>query len=133
MDEAIRYVLLGDPIPLARARHGNRKTYDIQREVKLVQGIELARQHDGRPFYEGPVIMHITFFLPIPTANSLKRKEAMRNSPHIYKPDLSNLIKFIEDIGTGILYKDDCIIYEIISKKMYDTQPRTEFTILEFQ
>ena len=53
----------------------------------------------------------------------------MQEQPHYSRPDLSNLIKFIEDVATGILYKDDCIIAELVSYKHYDTNPRTEFMI----
>lgn len=48
---------------------------------------------------------------------------------HQYKPDLSNLLKWIEDCATGIIYRDDCIIASICAKKLYAESPRTEFTV----
>jgi Holliday junction resolvase RusA-like endonuclease len=52
---------------------------------------------------------------------------------HIARPDLSNLIKFIEDIAIGILYGDDSIIAEIYARKCYDATPRTEFELIQLE
>ena len=50
---------------------------------------------------------------------------------HVYKPDVSNLLKFIEDTCTGILFHDDCIIASVLACKRYDIEPRTELIITE--
>lgn len=63
----------------------------------------------------------VVFRMPIPKATSNKRKIAMEMKPHIKKPDLSNLIKMIEDRAIGILYKDDNLISEINAKKVYSS------------
>lgn len=127
MNNNHRYILLGSPIPLARARFTNRRVYDSQKHLKLVSAIELERQHGDKPRFTGPLRMTVWFYLPIPKSMSKRKRYNMKKTPHYTRPDLSNLIKFIEDVATGILYKDDCIIAELVSYKQYDTDPRTEF------
>lgn len=120
------YVIKGDPIPLARHRMGAHGAYDIQKKEKLMVGITLASQHDRLPLYEGYLELDITFYLKT-------SKKKPKTGWHNFKPDLSNLVKFVEDVGSGILYVDDSIISSIIAKKMYDENPRTEFTIRELK
>lgn len=124
----IKYTLKGDPIPLARARisSAHKKMWDSQKEKKLICGITLRSQHQSRPLYQGPHLLKVTFFMPIPKT---KRHLELENSPHFFRADLDNLIKWICDIGTGVLYKDDCIIAAINAKKIYGDPPRTEFTL----
>jgi len=121
----LKYVIPGDPVALARARHTGRGTcYDSQKELKCSLGIFINNVHEDRPFYEGPLHLDIVFFMKIP-------KRIRTISPfHLFKPDLSNLIKFYEDIATGILYRDDCLISKITASKIYDKNPRTEFTVV---
>ena len=57
---------------------------------------------------------HITFVLPMPGSWSKAKKEKMNNRYHQQKPDLSNLLKAIEDA----VYKDDSAIADIhVTKK----------------
>ena len=125
------YVIQGNPIPLARARigHGSRKMYDSQHEAKILQGIYLDNQRAGRPIYTGPLHLDVTFYLKMPKLSERKVIER-NNTYHYYRPDLSNLIKFIEDVANEILYKDDAQICVITSRKLYHENPRTEFSLI---
>ena len=120
------YILQGDPTPLARARIGRSRMWDPQKEMKLVHGIYLRNQHAGQPIFEEPLLLKVTFYMPIPPS---RRKKIKDFQPHHYKPDLSNLIKYLEDIGTGILYHDDCLIQACNAVKVYHHNPRTEFEL----
>lgn len=120
------YVIMGDPIALARPRFNKRSVYDSQKNKKLVAGINLRNQHGNAPFLEGALHLDIYFYLKIPMQGKHGRLD---NRYHIYKPDLSNLLKFIEDIGTGIIYHDDSIISSINATKRYSIEPRTEFKL----
>lgn len=126
----MRYIINGDPIPLLRARIGPRRAWDSQKQVKLIWGIELASQHKEQPLYEGPLHLELTCFFRVPDSYSFKKATSTYNKPHTFKPDLSNLLKFVEDVATGILFKDDCTIASISAKKCYDYIARTEFTII---
>lgn len=120
------YILPGDPTPLARPRFGNKTVWDAQKGQKLVNGIGLREQHENVPLFEGALHLDITFYFPVPKVN---RKHHKVGAFHIFKPDLSNLIKYVEDVAVDILYKDDAIIAKITAQKLYAEHPRTEFTI----
>ena len=122
----MKYIIIGDPIALARPRFNVQKVYDGQKHKKLIYGINLKNQHEGKPFYEGNLHLDVKFYLKI--ANK-KKKSVLEDTYHVYRPDLSNLIKFIEDIGTGIIYKDDSLICSVHAIKKYSATPRTEFEI----
>ena len=119
------YTITGDPVALARARHAEHRVYDSQKQLKLVVGLQFVNQHGDKQKFSGPVLLDIKFFMALPQKFPL----SLPGSYHPYRPDLSNLIKWIEDVATGIIYKDDCIIAQINSQKLYDRNPRTEVTI----
>jgi Holliday junction resolvase RusA-like endonuclease len=112
---------------------GGSRPWDSQKKVKLACGIALAEQHAYRPFFEGPLHFDVCFYFPFPQIVSRAKIPLLRGKPHICRPDLSNLLKFVEDIGTGILYSDDCLISSITAKKCYDDKPRTEFSVTQVQ
>ncbi len=122
------YVIKGDPIPLARARHVRNRIYDPQKTLKAIAAIDLAGQHDNLPFLSGPLHLDVTFYMKAPDSISQKRRELLYRNPHIFKPDLDNLVKYVCDISSGVIYQDDCIISSITTKKVYDENARTEFS-----
>jgi Holliday junction resolvase RusA-like endonuclease len=126
------YVIMGNPIPLARARFGKRQIYDAQKHQKFLCGIQIRTQHDEKPFYEGPLSLSVNFFMPLPQMPKLQ-KALIAKHYHDYKPDLSNMLKFIEDVCTGILYKDDASISHVVMAKTYDKEPRVEFSLRELK
>lgn len=126
----MKYVVNGIPIPLCRPRYSQgRRPWDSQREEKVKWGFFVEVQHGDRPFFEGPIHLDIVFYFPISSSMAKRIADSQEEKPHHYRPDLSNLIKFVEDAVAGILYKDDCIIASVVAKKLYDKVPRTEFTI----
>jgi len=130
MSESLLYVIPGDPVPLLRARMAKgRRPWDSQKQIKMHCGLQLTQQHGHRPPFQGALHFDVTFYFPFPQAISKAKLATMAGKLHTYRPDLSNLIKFIEDVATGILFNDDCLIASINAKKCYDHQPRTEFAI----
>lgn len=121
---AKRYIIPYDPIAWARPVPRHSRVWDAQKNLKFSWGIVIAKQHENLPLFKGPLHLDIHFYFKIPK----KKKDSKY---YIAKPDLSNLIKLIEDICTGILYEDDRLIVYITSTKTYDAQPRTEFSIYE--
>ena len=57
----MEYVLKGSPTPLARPRLGKGYVYDSQKNIKLIQGIELSRQHGDMELFDGPLHMDFIF------------------------------------------------------------------------
>lgn len=55
----------------------------------------------------------ITFGLPMPASWSQKKKEAMKDQPHTQRPDISNLLKALEDAIYATSEADDCEIHSL--------------------
>lgn len=125
------YQLYGIPIPLSRPRISHTHLWDPQKEHKLVTGITLERQHILDRLFAGPLLLIVEFFFGFPKKMSQKQRSILQQQPYEKKPDLSNLIKYIEDAATQVLYHDDCIITNIKAVKRYDDEPRTLFIIAE--
>lgn len=58
---------------------------------------------------------HVTFILPMPASWSQKKKAQMNGKPHMQRPDLSNMLKAIEDA----IYQEDSVIYSIKIEKRW--------------
>lgn len=123
------YILTGDPIPLARARHGQRRVYDSQKPVKLIAGISLRNQHEGLPLFTQPLRLDAHFYFKIPMRLSGAKKDKLEGTPYASRPDLDNCIKFILDVSNMVLFEDDACVTCIIAHKLYGAEPRVEFTL----
>lgn len=117
------YVLYGNPVAWARPSPSGGRMWDTQKQIKFQYGAYLRQQHEDLPLLEGPLHLEIKFYFHIPRTTKKRPGEY-----HIFKPDLSNLIKLIEDVGSGILYKDDALISSMRAAKLYDETPRVEFS-----
>ena len=123
------YLIIGDPVPLARARLSNSRFFDSQKAHKLNFGLQIQNQHENLPPFTGPLKIDVAFYFPKTKSISLKRWETLKGKPHVYRPDIDNLLKFVLDASAPILFREDCIIAEANCKKEYGEIARTEFTI----
>lgn len=129
-DQNLFLCIDGIPTPLKRHRScilNNRvHSYDSQKEAKKTALKCVQRQiPDGFQIFDEPLEMLIEFHMPIPQSLSQKKKLQLQEVPHDKKPDLSNLIKFVEDTFNGIIYKDDSQIVNIHASKLYSSEPKT--------
>lgn len=124
---SITFIISGAPIPLARVRVGRHSIYDSQKHQKFVSAMELIHQMGHHKILTGPLIMDVTFFMPL---NKAKRRAG---TPHWIRPDLDNLIKYVCDVCNDAksIYHDDCCIWKITASKVYSDKPRTVFTLTE--
>lgn len=121
------YVVQGKPVPLNRPRMSEYGVYDSQKAVKTRIATELQIQKDENATLCGMLHMHVDFYMPLPKTKS-HRKHLMQQKYHVYKPDLSNLIKMIEDVCVDIrIIEDDSLIASITARKLYGEQPSTKF------
>jgi Holliday junction resolvase RusA-like endonuclease len=70
------------------------------------------------PLVFGPIALEVTFVLPRPK-NHYGRKGLKESAPHwhIIRPDISKLLRAVEDALTGTVWKDDAqIVYQSVSK-----------------
>lgn len=116
------FLIEGCPAPLARARVSGRHVYDSQSELKTYLRIFLTNQMGTDPLITWPVHMFCTFYMGMP-----KSAKNLEGKPHKYRPDLSNLLKMTEDICNDIIIYDDSLISVVTAKKIYSSNPRTEF------
>lgn len=128
--DSFTYIIPGPPVSWCRVapNYAQRKMYDTQKNIKLLIGIELSKQHDMRDVFYGPLHIDWYFYMELPPTLKKKREQWI-GKPHECKPDASNLIKFYEDVCNKIIFKDDCLISTGTWEKVYDDNPRTEFTI----
>lgn len=127
----------GPPTPLKRHRscilNGMVHSYDSQKDFKKTVLKRVLEQvpSDFVPF-NIPIEMLVEFHMPIPESWSKKKRRDYLWTPHSKTPDLSNLIKFFEDVFNGILYRDDSLISKIYATKIYSMEPKTIVCIREY-
>ena len=124
------FTIQGNPISLNRPRFSLGKIYDSQKQEKLLVGLILKSQLISS--LVGNLSMDIKFYFPISRAVSHKKQKELRGTFRGVRPDLSNCIKFYEDVMQNVgIYKDDAQIVEITSQKLYDdgAGPRVEITL----
>ena len=135
----IRLTVLGEPKAQARHRHFQMKgvkhvqTYDPSKS-KIGTFASVVQEYAPTEPLEGAIYLEVNFYMGRPknhygsgkNANGLKA-----SSPewHTGRPDIDNLIKFIQDALNKIYWRDDSIICQIIARKLYSEKPRTEITI----
>jgi len=80
---------------------------------------------------QGPLSLTCQFFMPIPSGTSKTRLAEIQKKviPHVKKPDLDNLIKFVKDCLNELAWRDDSQISYLWGIKRYDSDPRTEIRI----
>ena len=90
-----------------------------------------ARVQLGMRFepWTGPVALAASFYMPIPKRMKCPDPDNVRARMamfHAKKPDMSNILKALEDALNGILWVDDSQIAHANIGKRYSTSPRIE-------
>lgn len=130
------FEISGVPVAKARPRGYKTKQNSIRfyTPVKSQRFENLVRERAEKVFDSplmGPLYMRIFFRLPRPKRLIWKRR-VMPSVPCDKRPDLSNLIKSVEDGLNGIAYLDDAQITRLHVTKVYhagDEGPKTVITI----
>ena len=135
----IRIVIEGEPIPKLThrdRRYGKGKYSSQSREKKRWQEEVNARLAlTGQAFEEllkGPISLRLDFVMQIPLSWSKKKIDALKDGKviwHTVKPDTSNLIKWVEDGLTGIVWEDDKQVVLVHAMKYYGLKASTELWI----
>jgi len=130
-ESRVVYILKGSPIPLSRTRIGRcyYAPYESQKELKLATQITIQNQHGEKPCYKGPLKLEVIFYFHIPK-NHLDIKSG---DPIIKDPTVNDCLRFILNVCNNIIFYDVSTVTEIYCKKIYDTNPRTEFIITELK
>lgn len=127
----------GQPIGKARARttkagfaYTPMKTVNYETLIKELFAIKYP---DFTPI-EGPVRMTLDAWMKMPKA-SKKKTNAMKSGEikPTKKPDLSNILKIVEDSLNFLAYFDDKQIVEVTIEKRYSRRPRIDLIIEEIK
>lgn len=129
-------IIPGPPIAKKRPRFAKRgnfaTTYSEQVTEEGRVYLEIRQQWGARAPIEGPVEVSFLFVFPVPKSASKKARAAMLDGsiPHTKKPDLDNCIKFYKDVANGLIWRDDCQVFNYRgARKIYGEQPRTEIAV----
>lgn len=125
--KSVIFEIPGCPIPWQRPGHYGKKCYDRQKKDKEVMQWHLKMNFTLLQPCSIAIRLVVDYHMIIPKSYSRRRALECVGKPHVYKPDLSNLVKFTEDTFNGILWKDDSIISEILARKFYSYEPKTVF------
>lgn len=90
----------------------------------------LTKQHIKTPS-EHPIMADITFYMPMPTSWSGKKKERFNGAVHRSKPDIDNMVKGCFDSLNKIAWQDDNQVYEVHARKLYSYNPGIGIEIWE--
>ena len=139
----IRFTIPGPAVPQGRPRLTTRgrypHAYDPQesRRYKLLVGMAArsAMIEQGATPLEGPVMLSVQEFRAIPQSWSRKKREAALEGSIFptTKPDMSNIVKGIEDAMNGIVWHDDSQVVITRTMKIYDETPRVEVEVKEVE
>jgi Holliday junction resolvase len=131
------------PTAQMRARHGVvngfSRTYKDPKQAQREAGLmALLSPHQPDMPLEGPLLLGVRAYMPIPGSKSKKFKaEAAAGVIRpTTKPDLDNLIKFAKDCLTMMRFWGDdkqVVGYLPQTGKYYSDNPRWELEIIEFK
>lgn len=139
MSNILSFDIPGQPIGQGRPKfttiNGHAKAYDPEKSRNYKAYVRMlatqAMKDSGFTMIEGPCVLSIIAYFEIPKSKSKKFREAalLKYEYPTKKPDLSNIIKGIEDALNGLVYKDDACIVNLSCEKFYSDNPRVEVYI----
>lgn len=140
----LSFMILGQPINLLRYRYkaqekkpeklASKKSMTkklIKRSIieqNLPVFYESVDSGFDKPLLNGPLELTAKFYMDTPMNHKLRAKKGLY---HICYPNIHDLLTFICDVMSGIVYKKQAEIYKIETIKCYSQRPRTEIHIEE--
>lgn len=120
------------PRACVRGRHAMAYKDKGQRDNEQTIETFLAQHQPALPL-DGPVLLGVKAFMPIPKSMPRRKAEAAEAGSvrPTSKPDLDNLVKQIKDCMTRMGYwRDDAQVVGFLETgKFYSTRPRWEITV----
>lgn len=137
--QTLKFIIPIVPKAQMRARHARRgkysTTYKHKDQVAAEETLNtFLMQHMPKEPLEGPLVLGVKAFLPIPKSKSKKFKAAAMTGEQrpTTKPDMDNLLKHIKDCMSQMRYwEDDKQVVEYLpgTGKYYSDQPRWEIEL----
>ena len=136
----MKFEIEGKPLPLSRPYYSKTAIFDRSKKDKELFSLQCSYMKPKEPL-EGPLSLDLEFYFERPKSHfrTGKYSHLLKKECTIYHkntPDLSNLIKFVEDALIGSFYRDDRQIVIINAIKYYchngNNKPKTIIGIKEY-
>lgn len=133
--DPVTIVLVGEPVAWARARLGMRGipfTPKAQRNNAATLRLAAQEEMAGRAPFDCALRVHLSAEFGVPPSWSRKKQAAALcgDIRPTKRPDLSNVMKQVEDAFNGVVYRDDALIVEYGRlRKVYSTSPKLIVTV----
>ena len=133
----ITFTVPGEPVakgrPRATTRGGFTRMFTPAKTAAYEQLVAVYAKvaMKNAPLLEHPVRLHLGIYCKVPGSWSKKRKsDALAGIERPAKsPDLSNIVKAVEDGMNGIVYVDDSQIVELVCSKHYALEPYVSVSV----
>ncbi|WP_107839518.1 RusA family crossover junction endodeoxyribonuclease [Metasolibacillus meyeri] len=116
----------------SRAGKGVR-THDAPKSKNYKEWVSIiAMQNKPQEPLQGALRLEVDIYVMPPKKYHTKPKQALIARGElrpVTKPDIENLLKGIMDGMTGIIYRDDAQIVELVARKWYSMEPRAEIKV----
>lgn len=135
---SIQITIPGKPIAKKRPRFARRgkfvTTYNDQEteEGKFIVLVMEQIKSQIPALLETAISLHCEFVFELPAAAKKSEKEKVikgEQPPHLKKPDLDNLIKFVKDCLNQVVWRDDSLVNAISARKYYGKSAKTYINI----
>jgi Holliday junction resolvase RusA-like endonuclease len=133
----ITIILLGEPVPFAirttstgGRRYVPTKPRNASATLRRAAEEEVKSAGMAEPFDE-PLRIDLLCEVAIPNSWSIKKKNAailgmIRPGT---RPDLTNILKLAEDALKQVVWRDDSLVVEQRTRKIYSKQPKLVLTV----
>lgn len=131
----ISFTLPGIAVPWARAGRKGGFSYTPGKQRTAMAEVKLFAQRAmaGTGLLAGPVSVRLIATYAWPLSATKKRRESASGHWKATRPDLSNLVKLIEDALIGVAYTDDGQIASLNAYKVYGDEASLEVTLAEIE
>jgi len=125
----------GPPVPKGRPRFTlSGTTYSPKATVDYEELVRISYRQKYGLFMipkDKPIKMSVTAYMPIPKSTRKGDLPIFESEthPHTKTPDISNIIKIVEDALQKYAFENDSQISTIIGHKFYSNTPRVEIEI----
>jgi Holliday junction resolvase RusA-like endonuclease len=122
------------PKPQKQTLYGKRRFYDPSKEYKQALQWQMRPYAPKEPL-EGPVKVHIHFYMPMPKDVTAPKRRQMINGIIVpcKRPDLDNLAYSVTNAMNELIYADDSQIIDLTLSKRYSENPKIVVKIIELQ
>lgn len=132
----IRFQIPLEPVGQMRARHaaigGHSRTYKAAKQKQAETSLlALSLPYVPSAPLDGPLELTVDAYMPIPASMPKFRRELALNGEirPTKKPDVSNILKHVEDVFNGVFWTDDKNVVSAMCRKFYSDRPRYEIEI----